>query len=60
MRLDSRLAFGCDALAVTKIMEGLVYGVEEVVDVLLQDTRLAVIGCRDVVLNEVGVRGAEL
>lgn len=41
-------------------MEGLVDGVEHVVDVGLQDTSLVIVCRSDVALNDVGVGGAEL
>jgi len=50
---------GDDALAAAERVEGLVDGVEEVVDVLLHDTGLLVVDGSDVVLDDIGVGAAE-
>jgi hypothetical protein len=57
--LDTSGAVGCGTLAVAKVVEGLVDGIEHGVDVLLEDTSRVVVDVGNVVLNDVGVGSAE-
>src|ERR1700744_701179 len=57
---DSSRAIGSDTCAVANVIENLEDGVEEVINVLLEQAGHVVVLRSDVVQDEVVVRGAEL